>query len=77
MIKLVFSFFSFSAANEALVDRESKVKAVYSDFESDLTLMGATAVEDKLQEDVRGTLIKLGMAGVKVTLTINIVPVEE
>ena len=46
--------------------REKKVKAVYSSIETGLTLLGAIAVEDKLQESVRETLVRLGAAGIKV-----------
>ena len=46
--------------------REKKVKAVYSSIERGLTLLGAIAVEDKLQESVRETLVRLGAAGIKV-----------
>ena len=46
-------------------DRERKVKAVYSSIETGLTLLGAIAVEDKLQENVRETLVRLGAAGIK------------
>lgn len=53
-------------ANQAMTDREKKVKAVYTELESNLELIGAIAVEDKLQEDVRETLIRLGQAGIKV-----------
>ncbi len=63
-----YSAFSsrLSEAREALTDRESRVRAAYSEVESDLELIGAVAVEDRLQEDVTGTLVRLGMAGVKV-----------
>ena len=42
------------------------MRSVYGDAERGLQLLGAVAVEDKLQEDVTGTLVRLGMAGVKV-----------
>ena len=48
-----------------IFNREKKVKAVYSSIESELTLLGAIAVEDKLQENVRETLVRLGAAGIK------------
>ena len=53
------------AASQAMSDRERKVKAVYSSIETGLTLLGAIAVEDKLQENVRETLVRLGAAGIK------------
>lgn len=53
-------------ASQAMTNREKKVKEVYSGIESQLELIGAIAVEDKLQEDVTSTLIKLGIAGIKI-----------
>lgn len=38
----------------------------YDEIESGLELLGATAVEDKLQEDVAGTLEKLRRGGIKI-----------
>jgi magnesium-transporting ATPase (P-type) len=35
-------------------------------IERDLTLLGATAIEDQLQEGVRETIMKLTVAGIKV-----------
>ena len=49
-----------------MTDREKKMREVYQEMESGLEVLGAIAVEDKLQEDVQGTLIRLGMAGIKV-----------
>jgi len=41
------------------------LREVYEKIESNLDLFGAVAVEDKLQEDVTKTLIRLGAAGIK------------
>ena len=60
------------AASQAMSDRERKVKAVYSSIETGLTLLGAIAVEDKLQENVRETLVRLGVAGIKGCSFINL-----
>lgn len=54
------------AAGQALSGREEALRAAYGEAERGLELVGAVAVEDKLQEDVTGTLVRLGMAGVKV-----------
>ncbi len=43
-----------------------KVRAVYSEIESEMELIGAVAVEDKLQDRVTETLVRLGTAGIKV-----------
>ena len=40
--------------------------AVYDGIERGYTLLGATAVEDKLQDGVRETLVNLGLAGISV-----------
>ncbi|KAK3752469.1 hypothetical protein RRG08_032761 [Elysia crispata] len=53
-------------ARLSLVDREAKVAEVYNECESNLTLLGATAVEDKLQADVPETITALREAGIKV-----------
>ena len=53
-------------AQQDLEDRERKVQAVYDEVERDYTLLGATAVEDKLQDGVKETLINLGLAGISV-----------
>ena len=47
-------------------DREVKIKKVYEEVEDDLELIGAIAIEDKLQEGVRDTLVSLGRAGIKI-----------
>ncbi|CDF35124.1 unnamed protein product [Chondrus crispus] len=53
-------------ANSELIDREEKVAAVVDEIERDLTLLGATAIEDKLQDGVPETLKKLEQASIKV-----------
>ena len=55
-----------SAAKRVLTERERKVQEVYDEVERDLSLLGATAVEDKLQEGVKETLVNLGLAGITV-----------
>lgn len=49
-----------------IIHREQKLKEVYEFVESNLKLIGATAVEDKLQEDVAETLFSLRKAGIKI-----------
>ncbi|KAK2705448.1 hypothetical protein QYM36_015736, partial [Artemia franciscana] len=53
-------------ASESLENREEKLRIIYGKFESNLTLMGVTAVEDKLQDGVGETLEALREAGIKV-----------
>lgn len=47
-------------------DRAEKVEACQRKIESGLDLLGATAVEDALQDDVRDTLVSIRAAGIKV-----------
>eukprot|EP00761_Pharyngomonas_kirbyi_P000391 gb/GECH01000391.1/.p1 GENE.gb/GECH01000391.1/~~gb/GECH01000391.1/.p1 ORF type:complete len:1222 (+),score=292.51 gb/GECH01000391.1/:1-3666(+) len=47
-------------------ERDQKVMEVYAEIEQDLELVGATAIEDKLQEGVPETIAELAMAKVKV-----------
>ncbi|KAF3827346.1 hypothetical protein GH733_002832 [Mirounga leonina] len=53
-------------ARTALQQREEKLAAVFQFIEKDLILLGATAVEDRLQDRVRETIEALRMAGIKV-----------
>lgn len=47
-------------------DREEAVRKVTDRMEADLTLLGATGVEDLLQDGVQETLESLRVAGIKV-----------
>nr|KAF6473229.1 putative ATPase phospholipid transporting 11B (putative) [Rousettus aegyptiacus] len=53
-------------ARTALQQREEKLANVFHFIEKDLILLGATAVEDRLQDKVRETIEALRMAGIKV-----------
>ncbi|XP_066571256.1 phospholipid-transporting ATPase 11C isoform X2 [Amia ocellicauda] len=53
-------------ARLALQDREEKLGAVYDQVERDMKLIGATAVEDRLQEEAAETMEALHGAGMKV-----------
>ncbi|KAH9950331.1 phospholipid-translocating P-type ATPase [Amylocystis lapponica] len=53
-------------ATVALDDREGKVDAVYEEIENDLQLLGATAIEDRLQDGVPETIADLKEAGIKI-----------
>ena len=46
--------------------KDSKLKKIFKKIESHLHLIGATAVEDKLQEAVGETLESLRQAGIKI-----------
>ncbi len=47
-------------------DREAKMEAVQEEIEKDLILVGATAIEDKLQDEVGDTIAFVKKAGIKV-----------
>ena len=52
-------------AKQSMVNRVKFVREAYRDLEAgELHLLGATAIEDKLQEDVAETIVKLGKAGI-------------
>ncbi|KAK7141388.1 hypothetical protein R3I93_015519 [Phoxinus phoxinus] len=53
-------------ARLALQDREEKLMAIYNQVETDMSLIGATAVEDRLQEEAAETMEALQGAGIKV-----------
>ena len=49
-----------------IVHRKEMLSKCFDEVESELDLLGATAVEDKLQEDVADTLEKLRRGGIKI-----------
>ncbi|XP_063046357.1 phospholipid-transporting ATPase 11C isoform X2 [Engraulis encrasicolus] len=53
-------------ARLALQEREAKLTAVYNQVETGMSLIGATAVEDRLQEEAAETMEALQGAGMKV-----------
>jgi len=58
-------------ARQMIVDREDHVAKVFDKIEDQMTLLGATGVEDELQDGVPETLEALRAAGIKV-LNLNI-----
>ncbi|KAF9277994.1 hypothetical protein BGZ88_000862 [Linnemannia elongata] len=56
----------YAEAGKALDDRAKKLDQVAEEIERDLTLLGATAIEDKLQEGVPDSIAALREAGIKV-----------
>lgn len=52
-------------AAAAIVDREDKLETISDAIERDLTLLGGTAIEDRLQDGVPDTIALLGDAGIK------------
>ncbi|XP_022321882.2 phospholipid-transporting ATPase VD-like isoform X3 [Crassostrea virginica] len=56
----------YNEASAAMEDREEKILEITCEIEKDLDLLGATGIEDKLQEGVPETIDKLRKAGIKV-----------
>lgn len=46
-------------------NKDDKLDAIYEEIEKDMTLLGVTAIEDKLQDGVPQTIANLGLAGIK------------
>uniref|UniRef100_A0A4W5RQU1 Phospholipid-transporting ATPase n=1 Tax=Hucho hucho TaxID=62062 RepID=A0A4W5RQU1_9TELE len=53
-------------ASTSLEDREDKLDLLYEEIEKDLKLLGATAIEDKLQDGVPQTIEQLAKADIKI-----------
>ncbi|XP_069780393.1 phospholipid-transporting ATPase ID isoform X2 [Narcine bancroftii] len=53
-------------ASTALENRDEQLSILYEEIENDLTLLGATAVEDKLQDGVPQTIETLVKANIKI-----------
>ncbi len=56
----------YHEASTTLVDRGAKVSAVYEQIETDLWLVGSSAIEDKLQEGVPECIATLAKANIKI-----------
>uniref|UniRef100_A0A8C4YQE3 Phospholipid-transporting ATPase n=1 Tax=Gopherus evgoodei TaxID=1825980 RepID=A0A8C4YQE3_9SAUR len=52
--------------NTSLDNRNEHLAAAYEEIEKDMMLLGATAVEDKLQEGVTETIASLSLANIKI-----------
>lgn len=55
----------YNEAKTSLTDRLTKIDEVGAEIEENLHLLGATAIEDKLQEGVANAIEKLRRAGIK------------
>nr|XP_049593784.1 probable phospholipid-transporting ATPase IM isoform X4 [Syngnathus scovelli] len=53
-------------ASTTIEERDEKLHELYEEIEKDLLLLGATAVEDKLQDGVPQTIEQLAKAGIKI-----------
>uniref|UniRef100_A0AAY4EPT9 Phospholipid-transporting ATPase n=1 Tax=Denticeps clupeoides TaxID=299321 RepID=A0AAY4EPT9_9TELE len=56
----------YKEASIAMRNREEALDEVYEQIEKDLLLIGATAIEDKLQDGVPETIAKLAKADIKI-----------
>jgi phospholipid-transporting ATPase len=56
----------YDAASTTLVDRSEELDKAAEIIEKDMTLLGATAIEDKLQDGVPDTIRTLQQANIKV-----------
>ncbi|RCN37538.1 hypothetical protein ANCCAN_16542 [Ancylostoma caninum] len=54
------------AAAVDMYNREKKLEAVYEEMEKDMTLIGGTAIEDKLQDGVPEAIARLSEANIKI-----------
>lgn len=54
-------------ANQELENREKYLREAYDEVECDLTLLGCTGIEDRLQEGVKETIVDLRKAGIQVS----------
>ena len=50
----------------SMENRDDKVSAVYEEIEKDMLLLGATAIEDKLQDGVPDCIANLALANIKI-----------
>ncbi|KAH9519100.1 Phospholipid-transporting ATPase ID [Bulinus truncatus] len=53
-------------ASTSMDDRDAKLDEVYEEIEQNMILLGATAIEDKLQDGVPETIANLAIAGIKI-----------
>ncbi len=56
----------YHAAATSMDNREERLSEVGAELERDLRLLGATAIEDKLQEGVPETIANLAESGIKI-----------
>nr|DBA23623.1 TPA: hypothetical protein GDO54_014516 [Pyxicephalus adspersus] len=56
----------YMAASLSMVNRDEALDKVYEEIETNLVLLGATAIEDKLQDGVPYTISKLAKADIKI-----------
>ncbi|KAI7891370.1 uncharacterized protein EV154DRAFT_420486 [Mucor mucedo] len=55
----------YQEASAAIYNREEKIEEVCEEIETDMLLMGGTAIEDRLQDGVPETIAELAQSGIK------------
>ena len=64
-----------------MVDRQTELARCFDVIEVDITLLGATGVEDQLQEEVQETLESQKISGIQVTILLysyfNVLPIQQ
>ena len=58
--------FAFETASTALIGRAALLRKIASNIENNLSILGASGIEDKLQQGVPEAIESLRMAGIKV-----------
>ena len=56
---------TYDNAKVAINNKEQKMKSAVAEIENNFDLVGATAIEDELQEDVGDTIKSVKQAGIK------------
>ena len=56
----------FEAASLKLEGRDEAIDEVNASIEKEMTIIGSTAIEDMLQEEVADTIVSIKKAGIKV-----------
>ena len=56
----------FEDALNSVFNRDEKIEEISAKIEQGLTLVGSTAIEDKLQEEVSETIVSMKSVGIKV-----------
>jgi len=56
----------FVRDSTSIINREEELSAVYEEIEKDMTLVGVTAIEDKLQDGVPDAIANLALADIKI-----------
>ena len=63
---MITVIFSLTFHRIALTNRDDKLSELYEEIEKNMMLIGATAIEDKLQDGVPDTIARLALAGIKI-----------